>query len=257
MHCWLRGRVCGSSVVFSWISHSLGCINQYRQVFRCKNNQVLLGSDHHVLCRVLISQGWKKSSILSKSMNVWVSFQTECSLKLMLTHTYPHKSRDEKDSGDLMQSPGWQLILCVLDVWSGDLQGYKKYGHTWYRMSLLRPDIIKQHKPDPPYSQCSKDVFYNTRKCHCNTFCSVFKNVSSSRMQTDPAQCFCSNLQWMPRPRENNSFYPTFIISVAGSCFIITLDLGLYRICINLEQILNCPIFLESKPRVAHNCQLG
>ena len=24
---------------------------------------------------------------------------------------------------------------------------YKKYGHTWHRMSLLRPGVIKQHKP--------------------------------------------------------------------------------------------------------------
>ena len=33
------------------------------------------------------------------------------------------------------------------DVWSADLHLFiKKYGHTWHRMSLLRPDVIKQHK---------------------------------------------------------------------------------------------------------------
>ena len=32
------------------------------------------------------------------------------------------------------------------DVWSGDLHVYKKYGHTWHRMPLLRPGVIKQHK---------------------------------------------------------------------------------------------------------------
>ena len=35
------------------------------------------------------------------------------------------------------------------DVWSADLHLFmKKYGHTWHRMSLLRPDVIKQHKPN-------------------------------------------------------------------------------------------------------------
>ena len=27
-------------------------------------------------------------------------------------------------------------------------RAYKKYGHTWHRMSLLRPGVIKQHKPN-------------------------------------------------------------------------------------------------------------
>ena len=35
------------------------------------------------------------------------------------------------------------------DVWCGDLQLFQKYGHTWHRMSLLRPGVIKQHKPNP------------------------------------------------------------------------------------------------------------
>ena len=49
-----------------------------------------------------------------------------------------------------------KVIICNLqadsqlyvwpDVWSGDLQIYKKYGHTWHRMSLLRPGVIKQPK---------------------------------------------------------------------------------------------------------------
>ena len=46
------------------------------------------------------------------------------------------------------KSPGWQPTLCVawcLICWFALV--YKKYGHTWHRMSLLRPDVIKQHKP--------------------------------------------------------------------------------------------------------------
>ena len=35
------------------------------------------------------------------------------------------------------------------DVWSNDLQVKQKYGHTWYRMSLLRRGVIKQHSESP------------------------------------------------------------------------------------------------------------
>ena len=47
-----------------------------------------------------------------------------------------------------MQSPGWQLTLCVawcLIWWFTSLD---KYGHTWHWMFLLRPGVIKQHKPN-------------------------------------------------------------------------------------------------------------
>ena len=33
-------------------------------------------------------------------------------------------------------------------VWSDGLQVEKKFGHTWHCMSLLRPGLIKQHKPN-------------------------------------------------------------------------------------------------------------
>ena len=33
-------------------------------------------------------------------------------------------------------------------VWSGGLQVEKKFGRTWHWMSLLRPGLIKQHKPN-------------------------------------------------------------------------------------------------------------
>ena len=47
------------------------------------------------------------------------------------------------------KSPGWQPTLCVawcLICWFA--LAYKKYGHTWHRMSLLRPGVIKKHKPN-------------------------------------------------------------------------------------------------------------
>ena len=34
-------------------------------------------------------------------------------------------------------------------VWSGDLRAYKKYGHKWHWMSLMKPSV-KQHKPHNP-----------------------------------------------------------------------------------------------------------
>ena len=42
--------------------------------------------------------------------------------------------------------------LCVWaesDWWFASLE---KYGHTWHRMSLLRPGVIKQHKHKPTLS---------------------------------------------------------------------------------------------------------
>ena len=42
---------------------------------------------------------------------------------------------------DHMQTPGWQPILCVAWCLIWHLQVLKKYGHTWHRMSLLRPGL--------------------------------------------------------------------------------------------------------------------
>ena len=71
----------------------------------------------------------------------------------VLTHTYEH-------------NPPWGILKWPYaitrltahfmwpDVRSGDLQVQKKYGHTWHRMSLLRPGVIKQHKPSGCYVGC-------------------------------------------------------------------------------------------------------
>ena len=45
-----------------------------------------------------------------------------------------------------MQSPGWQLTSCV--AWCL-IWWFASVPYTWHWMSLLRPDVIKQHKPKP------------------------------------------------------------------------------------------------------------
>ena len=69
----------------------------------------------------------------------------------MLTHIYPHNPGG-KLKWPYAKSPGWQPTLCVawcLICWFALV--YKKYGHTWHKMSLLRPDVIKQHKTNKQY----------------------------------------------------------------------------------------------------------
>ena len=69
----------------------------------------------------------------------------------MLTHTYQHKPLWKvKVNIYAIMIPGWQPSLCVAWclIWRvASLE--KKYGHTWHRMSLLRPGVIKQPKPKP------------------------------------------------------------------------------------------------------------
>ena len=61
----------------------------------------------------------------------------------------PTQSPEEDWKWSYAKSPGWQPTLCVawcLICWFA--LAYKKYGHTWHQMSLLRPGVIKQHKPN-------------------------------------------------------------------------------------------------------------
>ena len=52
-----------------------------------------------------------------------------------------------------MQIPVWQPTLCVALclIWLS--------GHAWHQMSLLRPGVIKQHKPN----QTSIQNFHKTK----------------------------------------------------------------------------------------------
>ena len=61
----------------------------------------------------------------------------------MLTHTYPHKPI-RKIKVTVCNHQADSPLYVLPDVWSGDLQDLKKYGHIWHQMSLLRPGIIKQ-----------------------------------------------------------------------------------------------------------------
>ena len=64
----------------------------------------------------------------------------------MLTHIYPHKPwrnievticKITRLTAHFMCGLMSDLLICTFN---------KKYGHTWHWMSLLRPDVINQHK---------------------------------------------------------------------------------------------------------------
>ena len=59
---------------------------------------------------------------------------------MLLTHT------PEEYWSDHMQTPGWQPTSCVAWCLIWLFASFKKYDQTRHRMSLLRPDVIKQHK---------------------------------------------------------------------------------------------------------------
>ena len=65
----------------------------------------------------------------------------------MLTHAYQHKPlRTIKVV--IYNHQAESRCYFWPNVRSADFQVYKKYGHTWHQMSLLRPGVIKQHKPN-------------------------------------------------------------------------------------------------------------
>ena len=63
----------------------------------------------------------------------------------MLTCIYPHKPL-RKIKMTVWNHQADRPLYVWPDIWSGDLQVYKNYGHTWHWISLLRPGVIKQHK---------------------------------------------------------------------------------------------------------------
>ena len=68
-------------------------------------------------------------------------------IKWVYKPIYTHTKPGGRLKWPYAKSPGWQPTLCVawcLICWFA--LAYKKYGHTWHRMSLLRPGVIKQHK---------------------------------------------------------------------------------------------------------------
>ena len=96
--------------------------------------------------------------------------------ELLYTHTKP----GGRLKWSYAKSPGWQPTLCVawcLICWFA--LSYKKYGHTWHRMSLLRPGVIKQHKPNQTLDY---KIFF-------------VKNPYRSNEQTKNNLCFWSRIQ--------------------------------------------------------------
>ena len=66
----------------------------------------------------------------------------------MLTHTYPHKPMT-KIKVTICNQQAESPLYVWSGVWSGDLQNnLEKDGHTWHWMSLLRPGVTKQYKPN-------------------------------------------------------------------------------------------------------------
>ena len=71
----------------------------------------------------------------------------------------PHKAR-RKIEVIICKITRLKPTLCVawcLICWFA--LAYKRYGHTWHRMSLLRPGVIKQHKPNQTKPTCSNVVY--------------------------------------------------------------------------------------------------
>ena len=63
-----------------------------------------------------------------------------------LIHIYTHKPL-RKIKVTLCNHQADISLYVWPNVWFGELQVQKKYGHTWRWMSLLRPSVIRQHKP--------------------------------------------------------------------------------------------------------------
>ena len=88
------------------------------------------------------------------SLYTWFMYSSSCILAFSVcfsseyVNPYIPTQTPEENWSDHMQSPGWQPLCVWPNVWSGDLQVLKKYGHTWHRMSSLGPGVIKQHKPN-------------------------------------------------------------------------------------------------------------
>ena len=70
----------------------------------------------------------------------------------MLTHIYPHKPQRKIEVTICKITRLTTHFMCGL---MSDLlicKFIKTYGHTWHRMSLLRPGVIKPHKTKPNQS---------------------------------------------------------------------------------------------------------
>ena len=75
----------------------------------------------------------------------------------MLTHTYTQKPM-RKIKVTICNYQADSPLYVWPDVWSSDLLVYKKYGHTWHGISLPRPDVIEQHKPNLVFQGLQKVI---------------------------------------------------------------------------------------------------
>ena len=93
----------------------------------------------------------------------------------MLAYTYPHKPlRNTKVT--MCNHQANNPLHVWPDVWSDDLQVLKKHGHTWHRMSFLRPGVIKQHKRCKTHNWYVNNhlfefivpALWNLKRTHCS-----------------------------------------------------------------------------------------
>ena len=139
------------------------------------HSDVWLSLIHHrllwyvTLCYV---KPWRQplclTTILDESVNLsLVCFYSACFISVpqslrghvsMLIHMYslkPQRNIEVTICKHQADSP----FYVWPNVWSGNLRFKNKYGHTWHRMPLLRPGVIKQHKPNQTYICSSKSNF--------------------------------------------------------------------------------------------------
>ena len=146
----------------------------------------------------------------------------------MLTHIYPHKPQRKIEvtickitrlTAHFMCGLMSDLLICKF---------IETYGHTWHRMSLLRPGVIKPYETKPnhlvsPYisARTTEEDLKNADLCNrqadnptsCVAWCLIRWYASLMRMM-----CFTSNALTEPRchktitswpPDHDSTFYVT------------------------------------------------
>ena len=89
-----------------------------------------------------------------------------------------------------MQTPGWHPILCVGSCLIWLFSSFKKkYGHTWHRISLLRPGVIKQRKPN------QSTYLYSTLTLPA---CPLTPKLIHPQMASDISWCILSLPTYLP-----------------------------------------------------------
>ena len=120
------------------------------------------------------------------------------------------------------------------DVWSADLHLLiKSMVNTWHRMSLLRPGVIKQHKPaNQPTFWYSFKLIWSKFICYSRIFCSTVRHFDSfcqpnaasvlrsywPKWNLGPRVCFAINIV-----ENTNNWWVVLYFSTCGASIVSTL----------------------------------